>query len=63
MLDDELGVGDGFLIDLLAQKYREKSEPAATALADFLAAFAAWNATTGTAARILEAQKQMRVAR
>ena len=51
---------DPKIMTLLAQKYREKSEPAATAHADFLDALAAWNTTTGTAPRILEAQQQMR---
>ena len=51
---------DPKIMTLLTKKYREKSEPAAAAHADFLDALAAWNTTTGIAARILEAQKQMR---
>jgi hypothetical protein len=50
------------LMTLLAKAYRQKSEPAATAHADFLDALAAWNTTSGTAARILETQQQMRAA-
>lgn len=53
---------DTKIMTLLAKKYREKSEPASAAHADFLDALATWNTATGAAARILEAQTQMRVA-
>ena len=36
---------DPKIMTLLAKKYREKTEPAATAHADFLDALAAWNTT------------------